>query len=190
MRNGRLALRSLLILIGASGLLGPVAAQQAPMSHTEIMQMTDEVLQHVVPADKMFTGIAASRRPLFFDYGRTMAAFGHAQADSVPHPGLGLARGVQYRSQGLLANCDGWLRPGQCRALGWGIYVWLEPVKITDPTALVNVHLAWAGRDPEGYKKGLTPMGQTARIDNMTQVHLDRRQDGKWTFVKTGMTAM
>lgn len=171
--------RMLLLRICAPALLlvaRPVSAQQATTSAKAVAQMIDVVLEGALPPTFQLGSHTVQERGIRLDQQRAMAAFG-VRDDTTSLSSLGLRRAVSLGSRELLKGCNQ-AGMGDCRNLGTSAYVQVEPVSMSDTSAVVWLHIAWA-----------TPGTRRAFLSGLsTQVHLSRSGKGPWKFVRTGVT--
>lgn len=162
------------LCLGVALVPGAAQAQAHRPSPTEIGEIVDAALQAVLPPDTELTTHTVAERGIRFDYGRTMAAFGHADsADARTRPAL--TRAVTEGSAALLEDCDP-LGTQACARLGRSAYVHVEPSAVSSTDAVVWVHVTWA----------TTLSGRSFRSASGTEVILRRTGSGPWTFVRTG----
>lgn len=156
----------------------PLEAQQPRLTPAEIGQIVDAAVQGVIPPEKRLTRLTVAERGIRFDFERTMEAFGHPN-DAEVVSSLGLRSPVTVGTRELLTDCDQFgTKP--CSLLGHEAYMYLEPISITDSTALAWLSVAWA--ESVSQRTFLTGFS--------TQVNLSRSGSGAWKFVRAGLTAV
>lgn len=124
--NSNLHLACLVVVfaITACDFTRPVATHPSRPDLAAINEMVDTVLDELMPASQRFSRVPVAQRKVFFDHGRTMAAFGHPNAPPLVLSDLRLRTAVQPGSKSLLDDCvQMGSRP--CDQLGWGVYVWI-----------------------------------------------------------------
>lgn len=156
-------------------LVASSAQAQAPsVSPREIGEIINAALQEVIPPEKDLSSRTVAQRGIRFDYGRTLAAFRLVDnAEARAH--LGLNRPVTEGSRALLDDCDQMgMKP--CERLGRSVYVFVEPISLSDSAAAVWVHVEWV----------TTPSKRSFLSFSATEVFLERSGSGPWRFVRTG----
>jgi hypothetical protein len=162
-------------------------AQRTRLTPAAIGQIVDEVLSELVSPDTLASRIPIGKRGVYFDRVRSMRAFGYADSNSIATAELHLHNPVREGSLSLLEDCRGrGMRP--CRQIGWGVYVAVEPIAVTDSGAIVNAVIRWADRGPELFKPGVAPTGPSVLVGFTSQVELIRTSTGRWKFAKLGRT--
>jgi hypothetical protein len=130
--------------------------------------------------------VPIAKRELFFDVGRTFAAFHQAAPASLAAGGV--RRAMRPGSVALLSDCSQAV-PKPCSALGWGVYVAVVPVALTDSTAVVSAEITWAGRS-QPFVEGTAPAGLAFLTGYAARIYLARARGGAWRFVRRGVTAV
>lgn len=181
----RRALRSALLLIGACAFTHPLAAQQLPLAPLAIGQIVDEVLNALIPPSQAVSRVPVAKRKVFFDDARTLFAFGYSYSGAPPVSlsDFRLRTAVKSGSHHLLDDCSQ-IVPKSCRQLGWGVYVFIEPLDITSSEALVRANVVWPDRGAATFEEGVAPKGHAYLVGYSQDVHLSRSQDGSWKFEK------
>jgi hypothetical protein len=144
-----------------------------------IGQIADEAIEALLPS----SGAAPSRfwkRGVFFDHRRTLASF--RQDSTMPASRLALHHGVKEGSATMLADCDSFLQK-TCSGLGWGLYMYMEPIAISETSAKVRVSSYFADRFTE-YADGVPPVGKGKLAGSITVVYLTRERGGPWKFLR------
>lgn len=178
------ALGSALVALTASAFAHPSSAQQSRLSPKDVGQIVNEVLDAVIPPEQPLSRVRTATRGVFFDFGRTMAAFGHADGTVIAAE-LGLRREVAPGSRRLLSDCE-FVATKPCSQLGWGVYVSIEPISVTISEASVWAHTYWPDRRSAAFKTGEAPSGRASLVGGSMQVHLTRGPDGTWKVVRLG----
>jgi hypothetical protein len=171
--------------IAACAFVAPLAAQQSPLAQPAVGQIVNEVLRNLVPPSDSLSRIPLAKRQVILDYARTMTAFGYAGTKVSP-----AAVGVQAVATGspaLLNDCDEW-GTKTCRQLGWGAYVWIEPISIASTTAVVRAYVSWADRGKAPFVPGVAPTGKATLASFAAEIHLSRSVTGEWKFARRGTT--
>jgi hypothetical protein len=94
---------------------------------------------------------------------------------------------VRLGSERLLEDCRQ-LGDGACTALGWGVYVRIQPVSVTSSKALVRAVIFWPDRGSAILEEGVPPTGRASLVGFIAEVYLIRSANGRWTFDKRGTT--
>lgn len=171
----------------AVALASSMEAQQPAVAPAELGQIADAVLAELIPPGQGASRVPVASRGLFFDHARTMAAFGHAGAASGSATDLNLRSRVSPGSRLLLRDCDpAGTKP--CNELGWGVYVWIEPITMGTSQALVRAHLRWPDRGPVAFQAGVAPKGLATLVGFSADLYLIRTQEGNWQFETRGRT--
>lgn len=178
-----------LFVITACALACPLRAQPAPPDLAQISRLVDAALDEVLPEGQALSRVAITKRGIFFDHERTLAAFGHPDAPPLPLAGLRLRAAVKPGSRTLLDDCDQAMR-GPCDRLGWGVYVWVAPISVTESEARVHAHVAWPGRGSTPFEEGVIPVGRAGLVWFVADLYFARLPDGSWKLVKQGPTAV
>jgi hypothetical protein len=181
------AFRRAWLAIGSFVVALPLVAQQPPLSPAAIGEIANEVLRVLIPPGQRLSRIPASDRGIFFDLEQTMEAFGHTGTRPVSMAELGLPMAVRLGSKRLLDDCRQ-LGDGACTALGWGVYVRIQPVSVTSSKALVRAAIFWADRGSAIPEEGVPPTGRASLVGFIAEVYLLRAANGRWTFEKRGTT--
>jgi hypothetical protein len=173
------------LLLGVLFYSAPVQGQphQASNDPRAIGQIVNEVLDSLLPSTGP-TPHEVWRRGVLFDYQRTLAAF-HA-SPSVPTSALGLRHSMQQGSASMLDDCDQ-LGGKPCRQLGWRVYAYVEPIRITETQARVRAVMLYAQRRMP-FAEGSTPGGTAFLTGGTTEVYLTRVKGGPWKYLKTGVS--
>jgi hypothetical protein len=159
-------------------------AQAPPLGPSEIGQIVDEVLTAVVPPSESLSRVPTAQRSILFDFDRTLAAFGYESDLPALRSQLRLKRSVTPGSRDLLSDCEQLSRQA-CSRIGWGVYVFILPVTVTDSGALVMARVAWADRGTARVE-GMPPKEPASLVGFSIEVFLSRSSDGVWKFVRTG----
>lgn len=185
--NLRRAFRYGLLVIGASVLTNPLGAQQARLAPTAVGQIIDEVLGELFPLGKSVSRIPVTQREIFLDHARTIAAFGHDAAQTIPSSGRPLQAAVKSGTKDLLEDCSQVIfKP--CQKLGWSVYVSIEPVSISTSEALVRAYVVWPDRGSATFEEAVPPKGRALLVGYLKEIQLARSPDADWKFVKQGRT--
>jgi hypothetical protein len=183
--GGRLV-QSALVGIAVCAFVQSMAAQQSHLAPTAVDQIVREVLRALVPPGESLSRVSVTKRKIFFDRGRTMAAFGHPVAPT-SFPDLGIQVPATAGSRSLLSDCDqSGTKP--CKQLGWSAYVWMEPISITSSQVVVRAYLSWPERGRTPFVEGMAPTGKASLAGFATEVHLAQSANGQWQFVRKGRT--
>jgi len=161
--------------IGVTLLATSVQAQTSRRSPKEVGQIINAALQAVIPPEHILTSHTVAERGIRFDYGRTLAAFGHAD-NAETRASLGLTRADAAGTDSLLVDCDQ-MGSQACSRLGTSAYVYVKPDSVSSSTAIVWVHVVWATT---------TRSKRTFMSGSSTEVILSRSGSGPWTFVRVG----
>lgn len=164
----------------------PLRTQQRPLTPSEIGRIADEALEALIPPGTQLSRVAVDQRTIFFDHRRTLEAFGIPEAAGIPLSDLGIERPVQEGTESLLEDCRAVGR-GPCSRLGWGVYVWIRPLDVTDSTATVVVNVFWPDRGEMMFEEGVAPEGAASYVGYGAEVHLTRGPDGQWEFAGLGV---
>ena len=167
--------RLLGLCTGVTLLAASVQAQAAARSPQEVGQIIAAALQAVVPPGQRLTSHTVAERGIRFDYARTLAAFGYTD-DAQTRASLGPARAPATGTDSLLVDCDQ-MGSKPCSRLGSSVYVYVEPISVSNSEASVWVHVVWATT---------MPSKRTFKSASSTEVILSRSGSGPWTFVGTG----
>jgi hypothetical protein len=176
-----------LAIVAAACVHHPLAAQQSPLTPTAIGQMVDEVVDALIPPNQTVSRVPVAKRKVFFDDQRTMALFQHLGAPPASLADLHLRTAAKPGSKSLLDDCD---HRGQkpCSQLGWGVYMWIQPISVTNSEALVRAYFAWPDRGGAAFEEGVAPKGRAALVGFATDVRLVRSPSGNWKFASKGAT--
>ena len=68
------------VLLALASVAHPLAAQRGRLPLPVIGQVVDEVLHAIVPPDSSLSRVPVRERGMYFDYGRTLAAFDYRGA--------------------------------------------------------------------------------------------------------------
>jgi hypothetical protein len=175
------------LTIGPVAFALPLVAQQPPLPPAAIGEIANEVLRVLIPPGQRLSRIPASERGIFFDLEQTMKAFGHTGTPPVSMADLGLPMTVRLGSERLLEDCRQ-MGDGRCTALGWGVYVRIQPVSVTSSKALVRAAVFWPDRRSATLEEGVPPTGPASLVGYIAEVYLIRAANGRWTFEKRGTT--
>ncbi|MGI8842414.1 MAG: hypothetical protein ACR2HZ_01850 [Gemmatimonadaceae bacterium] len=172
--------------VGLCGLVDPLSAQQTHLAPTDIRQIVQQAFHTLLPPGTSLSRVSIEKRRVLFDHERTMAAFGYSGALTLSY--LRIQPPVTAASQRVLNDCDQ-ARRKPCSQLGWRVYVWIEPISMTNSTAVVRGHVLWPERGSTEFVKGSPPTGEAFLTGFYTELHLARLANGKWRVVRTGRTA-
>jgi len=161
-------------------------AQDHRLSPRVIGQVVDEVLRAVVAPDSALSRVKVRERGLYFDYARTLAAFGYRD-DSTTRAALALKSVVTPGDASLLVDCNQ-AGTGPCDRLGQGAYAYVAPRSQSDSELVVQLRVAWPDRGGAPYVRGAVPGGHVFLYGFSMEVHLARASDGSWKFVRIGPT--
>ena len=181
------AARYTLLVMAACAVAPMLRAQESPFAPTSIGQLVNEVLQALVPPDKLISRVSVARRGIVFDYARTIAAFRNAGAPETSPSDLAVRAEVTQGGESVLDDCDQ-MGTRSCQRLGWSAYVWIEPISVTATEAVVRAHLSWPDRGRASFEEGVAPTGRAALTGYSAEVYLIRHADGGWRFNKLGRT--
>lgn len=159
------------------------AAQPNRLTPREVGQIVNAVLNAVVPDTGSLSRVPVTQRKLFFDFDRTLAAFGYGN-NEIGRESLELKRSVIPGAESMLADCEQVARKS-CQGLGWGVYIFVRPVNVTSSDALVRARVMWADRG-SSLVPGVAPSGPANLVGFSLEVFLSRGPDGTWKFVRTG----
>ena len=95
----------------------------------------------LLPPGESLSGVSVTKRKIFFDHERTMAAFGHG-GTPMSLSDLGIRTPVTAGSGSLLNDGNLW-GDKPCKQLGWSAYVWIEPISITNSQSVVRGYVDW-----------------------------------------------
>jgi len=173
----------------ALGLAVPAAAagQQARVSAAALGHIADDVLNAVLPQERMLSRVPVSSRKIVFDLERTLAAFEKAGALAPGSRELHLRRSVQPGSARLLHDCDQAARK-PCAGLGWRVYTFLQPASVTQSELAVQANVMWPDRGGEPFVQGVAPTGRTSLVGFSVKVHFVRDKAGAWKFSRVDST--
>lgn len=176
-----------LLLLSLFGLAPSIQAQQPRLAPAAIGQMVDAVLSKFVSPDQRVSRVPAAKRGVYFDHLRSMRAFGYTGNVPFSIGDLHLRNAVKPGSEHLMDDCGG---PGMhpCRQLGWGIYVAVEPIAVSDSDAVVRAIILWADRGPAAFEEGVVPTGPSILVGFTSEVQLARTSDGRWEFARVMRT--
>ncbi len=172
------------LLLAKATVAHPLAAQPSRPPPRVVGQAVDEVLSHVVPPDSSLSRMPIRERGIYFDYARTLAAFGYHD-DSTTRAALALKSVVMPGTDSLLADCD---QAGSkpCDRLGQSAYVFIRPRSRANGEMIVLVDVAWPDHGGATYVRGLTPAAPVYLTWFSMEVHLKRAADGSWRFERRG----
>jgi hypothetical protein len=176
---------ALLALIAFSAFAIPAHAQQIRLRPQEIGQIADEVILALVPPSTALSRVEVGKRKIFFDRARTLTAFGYAGGSGV----IPLRTHVQAGSEALLDDCNQ-IQKLSCSKLGWGVYIFLQPISINDSEAVVLAHVRWPDRGFTVFEPGIPPNGGASLYGFSEEMHFRRSCDGTWRFEKRGKIAV
>lgn len=175
--------RPALLALAAVVLSRPGTAQLPSIKANDLAKIVDGVLRAVVTPDSAASRVPISKRGVYFDHVRTRAAFGlgTGQADTA----LPLRVNARPGSRALLDDCDQLgLKP--CRLLGWGVYVWIQPLAVTSSSARVRAWVEWPDRGRAAYLDGVAPTGRATLVGFGREVYLVRTPEGGWKVDRLG----
>ena len=164
----------------------PLTAQKQRLPLRVIGQIVDEVLRSIVPPDSSLSRVPIRDRGLYFDYARTLAAFGYRD-DSTTRATLGLKSVVLPGNPVLLDDCNQG-GTGPCERLGQSAYAYVVPLTRSDSEMMVELRVVWPDRGGATYVRGLTPSGRAFLYGFSMEIHLVRAADGSWKFGRIGPT--
>ena len=153
------------------------AAQRAPLTRREVVQMADAAIRGVLTSTTLRDIGRGAEPPIGFDRRGTMEAFGTVD-NAATLSSLGMQAVVSVVTTEIIRECDQ-QGMGTCPGLGDTLYVLVQPVSTTRSTAVVSLHLLWATRS------GGT---RTYLHGQHIQVHLARSAGNRWRFVRAGRT--
>jgi hypothetical protein len=179
------ALACALLEICVTGCLTPLGAQQARLSPKAVGQIADEVLTALIPSTDSLDGVSIAKRPVLLDAGRTLASFGYS-GSAMSISDLGIRSKATAGSQSVLNECNVF-GDKPCSGLGWNICVWIEPISVSDSQARVRGYVSWVKRATP-FAPGIAPIGNGFLEWYATEVFLARSPDGKWKFVRKGVS--
>ena len=164
----------------------PAAAQAPRLTEREIARVVDEVLNRIIPPDSSLSRVPIRDRGLYFDHGRTLAAFGYRDTAAAASR-LPLRSSVMPGTRTLLDGCKQ-VVANPCQHLGWGAYAWLDFVSMSDSEMVVRLNVHWADRGSLPFERGVLPGGRAYLVGFGMEVHLARAADGSWRFARIGPT--
>jgi hypothetical protein len=173
-----------LVLLAVAIVAQPLPAQLRRLPVSVIGQIADEVLSHVIPPDSSLSRMPIRERGIYFDYGRTLAAFGYRD-DSTTRAALALKSVVVPGTDSLLEDCDQ-VSAKPCDRLGQHAYAYVTPQSRSKDAMVVLLHVAWPDRGGATYVSGLAPAARAYLTWFSMEVHLRRGADGRWWFDKRG----
>lgn len=175
-------LRNAVCGLALCALVHPLSAQQTNLAPSDMRQIVEQVFQTILPPGTSLSRVSIEKRRVLFDHDRTMAAFRYGSALNLS--GLRIQPPVTAASRGALNDCD---QAGRkpCSQLGWKVYVWIEPISLTNNTAVVRGHVVWPGRGPSEFVEGVPPTGRAFLTFFTTDLYLARSANGEWRVVKT-----
>lgn len=186
MRQGQHGLLSLFVfvLLAVAIVAHPLPAQARRLPPSAIGQVVDEVLSHVIPPDSSLSRMPIRERGIYFDYGRTLAAFGYRD-DPTARAALALKSVVMPGTDSLLEDCSQ-VSAKPCERLGQHAYAYVTPRSRSNDAMVVLLHVAWPDRGGATYVAGATPAARAYLGWFAMEVHLRRTADGRWWFDKRG----
>src|SRR5690242_14808367 len=95
----------------------PSGAQAPRLTEPEVGQVVDEVLQKIIPPDSSLSRVRVRDRGVYFDYARTLAAFGFRDTAAAASR-LALRSPVLPGTRTLIEDCRQVLAT-PCERLGW-----------------------------------------------------------------------
>lgn len=162
----------------------PAGAQSDSLTARKIGQVVDEVIGAVIPPDSSLSRVSVRERGLYFDYARTLAAFGHRDV-AVPASALALKSAVMPGDRSLLDDCNqGGTMP--CQRLGNSAYVFVMPESRSDSAMLVWLVVEWPDRGGATFTRGVWPASRAFLTGFSMEVFLTRAADGSWRFSRVG----
>lgn len=181
-----IALRCLLLTMGASLVSQPLPAQERRLAQAEVVQIVDQVIEILIPAGQRLSRVPVEQRGVFFNHDRTWAAFGHPGAAEFPLTALRLRTIVRPGTDSLLAGCGA---PSMCTThLGWGVYVSISPSSVTASEAVIYASFFWPDLGGAQFEEGVVPAGRASFVGFTAQLYFARSPDGTWRFVRQGPT--
>lgn len=178
----RLASLFLCLVVGAPR----AGAQTQRLSPRVVGQIVDEVLRTIVPPDSSLSRVRIRDRGLYFDYARTLAAFGYRD-DSTARAALQLKAVVTPGDPALFDDCNQ-AGTGRCERLGQSAYAYVALLSQSDSEIVVRLRVVWPDRGGATYVRGATPSGRVFLYGFLMEVHLRRTADGSWKFDRIGPT--
>jgi hypothetical protein len=161
--------------------------ERSPLPISEVGQIIDVTLAAFLPEHDSLSRVSVANRKIRLDVSRTLVAFGY-QPSGALFGSLRLRSAVAPAAKSILEDCSV-ASPSVCAGLGWGAYVWIEPVSVTGSEAIVRLHASWVDRGGETYKPGSPPVGKGIQVGLASDAVLARAGDGKWSFVRRGAIA-
>lgn len=174
------------LLLGAFGTTPCIEAQETRVSPESIGQIVDAVISALVPPNQRVSGISIANRGIFFDYTRTVKAFGYSDTTQAPFRDLRVRTPMNLGSLRMFDDCSQ-IVPKPCAGLGWGVYVEIDPVSVTRRQANVRATIQWADR-AQVFEAGAAPAGNAYLTGFSANVILIRGAFGKWKYAKTAKT--
>lgn len=163
----------------------PTRAQAPVLTPKAVAEISDAVLDVVVHPDSLVSRVAVSKRKVYFDHARTLAAFRIATSPEGVAPELKLRAPVRSGSRRLLDDCDQTGRK-PCKQLGWSAYAWIEPIAVSPSEARVRAWVQWPDRGRAPYLEGVSPSGRAELVGFGMEVFLVRAQNGTWRYARVG----
>lgn len=175
------------LLTGATCCVSSLKAQESRITPKEIAQIADEVLRTLMPPGQFVSRVEVSKRGVFFDHVRTLAAFGQQASTVEAVRTLRLQSPVLPGSRAMLNDCTQ-TKLKSCAGLGWAVYVWLEPIFISRSDAEVRANVFWPDRGAASFQEGVSPSGRAYLVGYSMNMILTRAADGSWKLSKQGKT--
>jgi hypothetical protein len=179
-RFGTLLMAALVIHVA------PASAKSQRLTEREVGQVVDEVLQKIIPPDSSLSRVPVRDRGVYFDHGRTLAAFGFRDSAAAASR-LALRSPVMPGTRSLLEGCRQVVAT-PCQHLGWGAYAWVDFVSMSDSELVVRLEVHWADRGGVALQPGVAANGSAFLVGFGMEVHLARAADGSWRFARIGPT--
>ena len=170
------------VLLAIAVVAQPLPAQAHRLPPSVIGQIADEVLSHVIPPDSSLSRMPVRERGIYFDYGRTLAAFGYRD-DPSARAALALKSVVVPGTDSLLEDCDQ-VSAKPCDRLGQHAYAYVTPQSRSKDAMVVLLNVAWPDRGGATYVRAITPAARAYLVWFSMEVHLRRTPDGRWRFDK------
>lgn len=163
----------------------PLSAQSGVASPQSIGRLLELAIDTLMPPDKLVSRVTVSRRRIHVDVERTIRAFGLSGAAVTPLSSLTRRTSIHAADRSVLADCDQ-KRMKPCQQLGWGIYVWLEPVESTSAGSRVRASFLWADRGPFPFEEGIPAKGVAVLVGFSIDISFTRAASGEFRLAKLG----
>lgn len=152
----------------------------------DVREMVDVALEHVLSERTAISRVTVGRRGIVFDLARTRDAFS-VKMPSAAVLAFSVRSQVRTGAHDLLSDCD-LIGRMKCALLGWSVYVWVEPVALSDSSAILRVHAFWPDRGTANIDAPSPTLGLASLVWFSAEIHVARSASGTWRFVKQGVT--